>query len=107
MEPTWLPAVLVRIRELAAQRKVQFTLKALQELAALDVGLDEEDACDVLASLDAGEFAERLRSKSTGEWMYVFKPEVGSVRVYLKIVLRLDGVVISFHEDKEQSHEDK
>ena len=69
----WLPAALARIRELAAQRKVRFTLKALRELAELDTGLDEEDARDVLANLVASEFSERLRSESTGEWMYVFK----------------------------------
>lgn len=99
---------MARIRELAAQRKVHFTLKALRELAELDMGLDEEDACDVLASLIASEFAERLRSKGTGEWMYVFKPDVGGVRVYLKVILRTDCVVISLHEaEEDQSHEDE
>ncbi len=72
-----------RIHELAAQRKVRFTMKALRELAALDLGLDEEDACHVLANLAASDFVERLVSKKpgdkkTGEWMYVFKPAVGS-----------------------------
>lgn len=104
--PRWLSTVLVRIRELAAQRKVYFTLKALRELAGLDMGLDEEDARDVLMNLVAGELSERLRSESTGEWMYVFKPEVGGVPVYLKVILRTDCVVISFHEERERSHED-
>ena len=106
MPSRWFPAVLARIRELAAQRKVHFALKALRELAELGMGLDEEDARDVLASLAASEFAERLRSKRTGEWMYVFKPEVGGVPVYLKVILRTDCVVISCHVEKEQSRED-
>jgi len=89
MPPRWFPAVLARIRELAAQRKVHFTLTR-----------------DELASLAASEFAERLRSKRTGEWMYIFKPEVGGVPVYLKVILRTDCVVISCHVEKEQSHED-
>jgi hypothetical protein len=33
--------------------RARFTLKARQELAALGAGLDEEDACDVLAGLAA------------------------------------------------------
>jgi hypothetical protein len=102
-----VPAALARIHELAAQRKVRFTLKALRELAGLGMGLDEEDARDVLANLAKGEFAGRLRSKSTGEWMYVFKPDVRGVRVYLKVILRTDCVVISFHEEEDPSDEDE
>jgi len=65
MPPRWLAAALGRVRALAAQRKVHFTLKAIRELARLDLGLDEEDACDVLANIIAAEFAERVRSKTT------------------------------------------
>ena len=81
-------------------------MKALQELAALDMGLDEEDACDVLANLAQSDLFERLVSKKTGEWMYVFKPSVGAVVVYVKVVLRSDCVVISFHEEEDHSDED-
>jgi hypothetical protein len=48
----------------------------------------------------------RLVSKKTGEWMYVFKPSVGAVVVYVKVVLRSDCVVISFHEEEDHSDED-
>jgi hypothetical protein len=41
--PRWLPRVLARIHRLAAQGKVQFTQKALRELEALDLGLNEHD----------------------------------------------------------------
>lgn len=81
-------------------------MKALQELAALDMGLDEEDAGDVLANLAPSDLVERLVSKKTGEWMYVFKPSVGAVVVYVKVVLRSDCVVISFHEEEDHSDED-
>jgi hypothetical protein len=67
MRQRWLSAVLARIRELAAQRNVRFTMKALQELAALGIGLDQEDACDVLANLTTSDLVERLGSKKTGE----------------------------------------
>jgi hypothetical protein len=39
----WLPRTLTRIRELAATRRVLFTLKARRELARLELGLDEEE----------------------------------------------------------------
>ena len=31
--------------------------------------------------------------------MYVFKPVVGSMLIYLKVVLRADCIVVSFHEE--------
>jgi Motility quorum-sensing regulator, toxin of MqsA len=101
-----LTTVLTRIRELAIQRRVRFTLKAFRELVALDVGLDEEDACHLLANLAGSDFVERLASKRTGEWMYVFKPSVGEVIVYLKLILRSECVVISFHGEEDQTDED-
>lgn len=106
MRRRWLPGVLTRIRELAGQRKVLFTFKALRELAALSIGLDEEDACDVLASLARADFVARVRSRGTGEWMYVFKPTIGSDLIYVKVILRAECVVISFHEEEDRSHED-
>jgi hypothetical protein len=38
--------------------------------------------------------------------MYVFKPSVGGIVVYVKVVLRSDCVVISFHEEEDHSDED-
>jgi len=64
---TWLARILKRIRALAAARRVRFTLKARREMANLDLGLDEEDACDVLANLTAEDSAGRLQSAATGE----------------------------------------
>jgi hypothetical protein len=55
---------------LATERKVCFTLKAFQELARR--GLDEEDACDVLAKLTPSDLVGRLISERTREWMYLF-----------------------------------
>ena len=96
--PRWLASTLRRIRALAAEQKVSFTLKALRELAAL--GLDAVDACETLEGLKTADFIERLVSDVTGEWMHVFKPQVGGMEVYLKLILRDDCVVVSFHEDK-------
>lgn len=81
--PPWLPRVLGRIQDLVAERKVAFTLKARRELAALELGLDVEDACDLLANLTAEDFASRLVSAATGEWLYVFKPELAGAALYV------------------------
>jgi hypothetical protein len=97
--PRWLTEVLTRVRELAAARRVLFTLKARRELATLDTGLDGEDARDILLSLRVEDSSGRLRSAATGEWMYVFKPLLAGTRIYVKLILRRNCVVVSFHED--------
>jgi hypothetical protein len=97
----WLPAVLATVHELTAKQKVRFTQKALYELAALDLGLDETDALDVLAGLTDADSAGRIVSKVTGEWLYMFKPTLGVTVLYLKLTLRTDCVVISFHEQED------
>jgi hypothetical protein len=81
-------------------------LKAFQELARLSMDLDEEDACEILATLRPSDLARRVVSTRTGEWMYVFTPTIGGTVVYIKVVVRNDCVVISFHED-ENNDEDE
>ena len=81
-------------------------MKALRELAMLGMGLDEEDACHVLENLAPGDLVEQFVSKKTGEWMYVLKPSVGGIVVYVKVVLRSDCVVILFHEEEDHGDED-
>ncbi len=104
--PRWLPRVLTRVRGLAVARRVLFTLKAQRELASLDSGLDEEDACDVLANLTAEDSAGRLESATTGEWLYLFRPQLAEMVVYVKLILRNDCVVVSFHEDEGAGYEE-
>jgi len=72
-----LVKVLIRVRALAAQEKVRFTLKAIGELAAL--GLDARDACET--------------------------PCVGATSIYLKLILRDECLVVSFHEDEYRDDE--
>jgi hypothetical protein len=94
--PRWLPRVVARLRRLAAQGNIRFTEKALQELAAL--GLDVDDATDVLQGLAASDSVGRLVSTETAEWLYVFRPKMGERTLYLKLVVRAQCVVISFHQ---------
>ena len=98
--PRWLRTVLTRTRDLALARKVVFTLKARRELASLQFGLDEQDACDVLANLSSEDSAGRLKSPATGEWAYVFKPLLAGTVLYVKLILRNDCVVVSLHEER-------
>ncbi len=102
--PRGLAKVLTRVRALDSREKVRFTFKALRELAAL--GLDGQDARETLEGLRVADFARRLASGSTGEWMYVFKPRVGETTIHLKLILREDCVVVSFHEDENGNEED-
>lgn len=104
--PRWLRTVLTRTRELALARKVLFTLKARRELASLEFGLDEQDACDVLARLATEDSAGRLQSAATGEWIYLFKPVLAETVLYVKLILRNDCIVVSFHEDEDEGHEE-
>lgn len=104
--PRWLSRLLRRIYDLAGRGQVRFTLKAARELAALGAGMDAQDACDVLAALRADDFVRRLESKHRGEWMYVFKPSIAGTVVYLKLVLRADCLVVSFHEGEGESDEE-
>src|SRR5664279_1234952 len=104
--PRWLPRLLRRIHQLAARCQVRLTFKAQRELAALGAGLDIQDACDVLGALAADDFSERFQSGRTGEWMYVFKPAVAGTVVYLKVTLRTECLVVSFHEDEGDGDEE-
>ena len=97
---SWLTRVLKQIQALAAQGRVRFTTKALFELEELEPELAEEDVYDLLTRLRRGDFTGRLRSRSTGEWMYVFKPSVEETVVYVKLILRSQCILISFHEDE-------
>jgi hypothetical protein len=101
--PRWLEKVIARIHELAARGAVRLTYKALREAALLDLALD--DVVDVIGRLRGRDSAGRLLSETTGEWMYVFKPDVVEHVIYVKLILRADCVVVSFHEDLGAEHE--
>ena len=104
--PRWLPRVLSQITRLATARRLSFTHKALRELAALGFGFDSADARDVLMNLDAGDSVGRKTSAATGEWMYIFKPRIERTVVYVKLILRAECVIISFHDDEGAEDDD-
>lgn len=99
-QPRWAARVLAEIHRLVALGHVRFTLKATEELAALDLGLDEQDALHVLSQLRVADLVGRVPSARAPEWLYVFKRELGGMVLYMKLIVRSDCVVISFHEDE-------
>jgi hypothetical protein len=101
--PSWIPRVVERIRALAAAGRVRFTLKSRQELAALS--LDPDDAVLVLRALADRDARGRVRSVVDHQWLYVFKPTALGCATYVKVCLREDCIVVSFHAD-EDAHED-
>ena len=103
MPPRWLVRALEEIRRCGLMRDVDFTLKADEELLGLDLALGRDDACDVLSRLSMRDFVERTISTRTGEFLYVFMPDVAGVSLYVKVVLRRRCVVISFHEQEKAS----
>ena len=102
--PPWLPRVLTRIRALAAAGRVVFTEKALGEIT--DLRLGRADATEILCSLQASDDAARQWSEPAGEWLHVFRPTVAGLRLYVKVAIRTDCVVISCHEDEPEEAED-
>ena len=98
--------MLAEIHRLVARRLVRFTFKATEELAQLGLELDEEDALQILAELSADDLATRIESDRAAEWLYVFRPEVAGVILYVKLVVRSECVVVSFHEDEGNDDEE-
>ena len=58
----------------------------------------------MLTKLTVEDSAGRVASAATGEWMYLFKPQVSETILYVKLILRNKCVVVSFHEDEDASH---
>jgi hypothetical protein len=85
-------------------RELRLTYKAVREAAALS--LSPDDVREVVAGLGAKDSVGRLASEAAAEWMYVFTPEVGGQILYVKLVLRDNCVVVSFHEDEGDGHEE-
>jgi hypothetical protein len=102
----WRWVVTSRVRAFASEGRVRFTNKAGLELKALVLPLGHDEALDVLASLTPDEASGQLRSSVSGEWLYVYRPLVAGVLLYIKLALREDCVVISFHTEEDQGEKE-
>jgi hypothetical protein len=101
--PTWVFRALIRVRGLAASGRLRFTDKASAEMWAL--GLPRGDVLQILAELSPSAEPTRTRTRSSHgpEWMYEFRPKTRGLSLYLKVVLRHEGVLISCHEDQAEA----
>lgn len=97
---SWLSRVLDRIHTRAREGNVRLTVKAFAEVRELGLGLGVSDVIDTLLALSPTDFAGRVRSTISSEWLYMFKPTVAETVLYVKVVLRNDCVVVSFHKDE-------
>jgi hypothetical protein len=95
--PGGVAAALKRIGDLTLWGRVKFTYKARRELAELR--LAQVDACEVISCLTLEHLVGRLVSEHSGEWLYVFRIEIVGLQVYVKLILRDECVVVSFHEE--------
>ena len=58
------------------------------------------------SELRVADLRGRVESERTPEWLYVCKPEVGGINLYIKLIVRSECVVISFHEDEGDADEE-
>jgi hypothetical protein len=92
---------LQRIRELASKQAVRITSKVQAEMDALEPPADIDDVVEVLSLLTSDDWQRRVCSELTGEPMHVFKPVTVHGLLYVKVVIRGNCVVVSFHEEVE------
>jgi hypothetical protein len=96
----WRKKALGKVHLHVREQRVLFTLKALRELEALELGLDQDDVCRILEDLDETDLSQRIAFELTHEWLYIFKTSVAEIELYLKVAIRHSCVLISFHEDE-------
>ena len=97
--PRWLGEVLKAVHRNARRGSVRVTYKALHEMAALEPSISPDEARQVLQGLDRASFRHRLRSIRSAEWLYVFRATWCGEAVYIKILLRAECTIISFHPE--------
>ena len=94
----WTTRVLKEVFALVREGRYRLTLKAASELGQLDLDLEPHEISEVLLSLKPSDGVNRVRSEHDGSWLYIFRPTVEEVSVYLKFRINEECVVISFHE---------
>ena len=85
-----------------AERRVRWTEKARRELLLFLPELSYRDAEEFISGLEREDFHRKLRSEGPGDVLWVFTPEVHGEELGVKLVLRNDCVVVSFHRDDDE-----
>jgi hypothetical protein len=74
-------------------------MKAQEEMASLEPSADIDDVVEILSGLEAEDWESRICSLITGEALHVFKPTTAFGLLYVKVIIRNDCIVVSFHEE--------
>lgn len=85
------------VRELVQAGRVRATWSALEGVAAL--GLDFSEVVEVVRSLTAADFHKSMTTHSDHRiWQDVYRPMTRAGRVYLKLTVIDDVLIVSFKE---------
>lgn len=85
------------VKALAASGRLRATFSALQGAQAL--GLEFDAVRDVVLALEPGDFRKSMTTHADHRlWQDVYAPRLGVVRVYLKLMVVDDLLVVSFKE---------
>lgn len=88
---------LVRIKTLIAAGQVRATFSALSGAAAL--GVDFETMLSVVSGLTPKDFYKSMTSHADHRiWQDVYRPDTPAGRVYLKLTVVDDVLIVSFKE---------
>src|SRR5690242_16470901 len=98
----WLSGCLeywLKLRHLQAAARFPLPIRLLESSPSF-ILVDETDVCHLLLDLKISDFKERKHSNITDEWLYIFLISVEDCQIYLKLILRNNCLIISFHEDR-------
>ncbi|MES2324071.1 MAG: type II toxin-antitoxin system MqsR family toxin [Pseudomonadota bacterium] len=88
---------LLRIKALVGAGKFRATRSAL--LGAANLGMDLDDIVDVILNLSWFDFYKSMTSLGDHRvWQDVYRPLVGLKRIYLKLTVVDDVLIVSFKE---------
>lgn len=85
------------VKTLVSQGKVRTTFSARQ--GALELGLDEQGICAVVAALSDQDFYKSMTTHGDHRvWQDVYRPTTPAGDVYLKLTVIDDVLIVSFKE---------
>lgn len=86
---------LQEIQSLLKNDRYRITLSANK--SAVELGFDINDICDVIKRMSADDFYKSMQSKNNANsYQDVYHPEYGGYKLYVKVQIVEDLVIISF-----------
>ena len=88
---------LATVKQLVSQGRIRATLSA--SIGAEALGFDEEQMSDVVLALGQGDFYKSMTTyHDHREWQDVYRPTTLRGRIYLKLSVAEEVVLVSFKE---------